>query len=236
MVKRAISKDKYWVASVITLLVFVLGITLGIVLDNARLQWIEEDQERQEAEQRSIQFVYAYLSSLEAEETNCHVMQIALEAAVKDLGKSLEVFASFKEQTKLNSAQYEIAGRRYIIDNLRYWYFARTNKERCSSELVPALYFYSDEDCVNCPDQGKILTYFKKLLGERVLIFPINVDLDDEEVAITIVKGKYNISTVPSVVINEKAYTGLLERQELGELICSSFEHEQEECEPYISS
>ncbi len=233
MVERRLSKEKYLIAGVLTLLVFGLGITLGILVDNARLQRVTQDAEEQEAEQRSIQFLSLYLGSLENEGSSCNVMNIALNSAVKDLSYSLEEFSTFKEMSKLNDEQYRLAGRRYIVDNLRYWYFARTMKEQCETDLIPILYFYSDEHCDICGQEGKLLTYFKKLLGDRVLVFPINTDLETDETAITLVRGKYNTTMVPSIVVDDTLYEGVHTQEELGNIICNAFAEPREECETY---
>ena len=38
---RKISKDKYFIAFIITFLIFFLGLSLGMVIDNARVQSLQ---------------------------------------------------------------------------------------------------------------------------------------------------------------------------------------------------
>lgn len=222
---RVLSKEKYIIAGIITFLIFSLGLALGIIIDNARLKILEYEAERREIDFASLQFQYLYLTSLDSEGESCSVLNTALDKSVAELSKSLEQFVQYKKGSKLNKENWVLIGRKYLLDNLQYWFFAKKSKQKCQSDLVNLLYFYSDERCDECPDQGVLLTYFKKLYGEKLLIFPINVDFEGEEPLITIMKSRYNIVSYPTLVIEDVKYQGIRYKQELDELICSSFKN-----------
>ena len=99
--------------------------------------------------------------------------------------------------------------------------------------MVSVLYFYSLKDCTVCPDQGVILTYFKKIFDERLLVFPINVDLEKEEPFIKIMRSRYNITSYPSIVIQEKKHEGVVQKTDLSRLICGAFKTAPLECERF---
>jgi len=223
MVKRKISARKYFLAAVLTFLIFSLGLSLGVILDNLRLQQVELDNKRQEVDYASMQMQYVYLNSLEEDAGNCAVLQKALEDIVARLGKSLDEFLEFKKETTLNKEQYNIAHRKYLIDNIRYWFFAKRTQDRCDLDLSTVLYFYSGKNCDDCPDQGFILTFFKNIYDERLLIFPIDTDLTEQEPLIAILSSRYNVTRFPSLVIEDEIYEGIIPKQVLGRLICSSF-------------
>jgi len=223
MVKRRISKEKYVLAACITLFIFTFGVILGFYLDEWRLGSIELANKEQEVNYASLQFQYLFLTALEDENAACPVIHTALDEAVQQLSRSLDEYQSYKKDTTINEKEYRIVGRKYLIDNLRYWFLAKKSKQTCDINLVNVLYFYSDKYCSNCPDQGTILTYFKKLYGEKLLVFPIDVDLEDEESLITIIKTRYNITSYPSLVIFDQKYEGLFSKEILGQLICDSF-------------
>lgn len=228
VVKRKISKEKYILAGVLTFLIFGLGLTLGVIIDNYRVKYIEEVSKLQELEYKSIHFQYLYLTTLEdGDDISCPVLKTALEKTISDLSDSLNKFAEYEEETQLNQVDYELAARHYLLDNLRYWLFAKKSKEACGLDMVSILYFYS-EDCSVCPNQGIILTYFKKIFKEKVLIFPINVDLENEPM-IDIFMQRYNVTSFPTLVIEDERHEGIMMRDELGGLICSVLE-ESEGC------
>jgi len=171
----------------------------------------------------SLQFQYLYLSSLTETNESCLVLHTALDDSVRQLSRSLDEYQAYRKDTTINVGDYLVIGRRYLIDNLRYWFLAQESKDKCAIDLVNILYFYSAKDCSDCPDQGTILTYFKKLYGEKVLVFPIDVDLELSESLITILKVRYDITTYPSLVVSDEKYEGMLSKDELGEIICDSF-------------
>ena len=110
-----------------------------------------------------------------------------------------------------------------MLDNIKYWLFAKQSKKQCAIDLVPVLYFYSEEHCPNCGDQGVLLTYYKKLYGERLLIFPINSDLEQDESMITVLKSRYNVTQYPTIIVGEEKFQGVTDKTVLGKMICDNF-------------
>lgn len=226
VIERKISRDKYILAGFLTFLIFSLGLSLGFLLDNMRVRWTENANKEREVDYNSLQFQYLYLSTLQEANESCSVMHTALEKSVVDLGESLGQLLEFQKQTKLNKKDYEVAGRKYLLDNLRYWLFAKKSKEKCRMNIVNVLYFYSTEVCTDCPKVGTLLTYYKKKLGDSLLIFPIDVDLAQKDVVIDILESRYNVTTYPTLIIEDEKHEGVIPKEELGNLICNSFENE----------
>ena len=229
-VKRKINKDRYILAFILTSIIFLLGSTLGMLFDNLRVNWAEHESKEQEADYLSLQFQYLYLTTLKDKNASCMVLHTAIEESMKDLSKSLQTFVTYKEETKINKKEYELVGRRYILDNLRYWLFAKKTKEECDLDVVNILYFYSENNCPMCPNQGIILTYFKNVFGDKLLIFPIDVDYELNEPTVTILKSQYKVTTYPTLIIEGKKYEGIVNNKELKKIICDSFKHEEEIC------
>ena len=159
-IKRKISKGKYIFALILTLIIFVLGLALGMLFDNLRVNWAEGENKKQEVDYLSLQFQYLYLTTLKDKNASCSVLHSAMEESIMDLSKSLDTFIKYKEETKINKERYGQIGRNYILDNLKYWLFAKKTKEECDLDVVNILYFYSENNCPTCPNQGVILTYF----------------------------------------------------------------------------
>jgi hypothetical protein len=229
-VKRTISKSKYLIAAIITFMIFSLGLTLGIIVDNFRIAWADFEIRKHELEYSSLQFQYLYISTLEKGEESCEVLNTALEKTIAQLGESLDQFLEYEKRSNLNKRDYEIIKRKYLLDNIRYWLLAKRAKELCNLDKVTILYFHSIKDCDICPEQGVVLTYYKKIFGERLLVFPINIDLETEESMITILRSRYNITTYPSIIVEDNLYEGVVGKKKLKKLICSSFKDEQPEC------
>jgi len=229
-VERKISKEKYMIAFILTSIIFILGLTLGLLFDNMRVKWSEGENKQQEADYLSLQFQYLYLTTLEDKNDTCIALHTTMEKSIRDLSESLQTFTKYKEQTKINQKDYEIVGRRYILDNLKYWLLAKKTKEECNLDIVNIVYFYSEKTCQICPNQGIILTYFKKVLGDKLLIFPIDVDYETSEPSITIIKKQYGIDSYPALLIEDRKYEGVIDQESLKEIICSSFKDEESIC------
>lgn len=228
MVDRDFDKRRYVIVGVITLLVFGLGLAFGVIFDNARMDAADRQGKTQEADFKSIQFQYLYLSTLEKTNASCDVLRITLEKSVNDLAKSLNTLSNYKEKTTpTNVKEIDLIERNYLVDNLKYWLFAQETKKTCNLDILSILYFYSDDSCPICPDQGVILSFYKQLLQDKLLVFPINVDLEDTDAIITILKTKYNITELPSLVIEDKTYKGVVQKDDLEPLICNSYKDKQ---------
>ena len=226
--QRKLSKDKYILAGVITFLIFALGLTLGFIIDEKRYSLIEEVNMEQEAKYLSLQVQYLYLNSFRSYNNSCPVLSATLKETVEDLSDTLSEVIAYEEEEEVTDKRKEVVMRRYALDNLRYWLLAQEGKKECHLDLVTILYFYAT-DCPSCPNQGTILTYFKKQFGEKVLIFPINLDFRTKEPMIEIAMAQFNITKYPTIIIDNKKYEGVIKKEELEPIICKSLK-ESEYC------
>src|SRR3989338_5715681 len=224
---RKISKDKYIVAGIITFLIFSLGLTLGMVLEDYRYNLVEDLNSEHEANYLSLQLQTLYLNTF-SDQNGCPILSTALKKTVKDLDETLSQVIAFEEEKDTSSKRKELAQRRYVLDNLRYWLLAKESKTKCDLNIVPIIYFYTT-DCPSCPNQGTILSYFKNLFGEKVLVFPINLDLREKESMVDVVVSLFSIEKTPTLIINDQKYEGVIPQEQLQEIICDSLK-EAEPC------
>lgn len=219
---RVFSKEKYLLAGVITFLIFSLGLTLGIVLVNYRYALVQDVNDAQDVNYLSLQLQHAYLNTFTGL-NSCPALAAALKKTVQDLSASLGEVIAYQEnkEKESSSMRKEVVQRRYILDNLRYWLLAQESKKKCHLEIVPIIYFYGS-NCPSCPNQGTILSYFKNLLGEQVLVFPINVDLQPQEPMIEVVLSLFDVQKLPALIIDTQKYEGVVKQEQLQDIICSS--------------
>ncbi len=229
VVKRDFSIKRYLVAAVITMLVFSFGVLLGVILDYERLDALSSKSEIQELDYRGLQLLYLYLSDVENDKANCVIMRATLEESIKDLSYSLEQYERYESNSYVNKGDFDIVVRTYLQDNLRYWLFSQKTRELCKDDVINVLYFYSKDKCYICPNQGTILTYFKLKLKDKILIFPINVDLEDDEKLIKMLRLQYNITSYPSIVVNDDTYSGIIPKDEVAKIICEH-SRDKEKC------
>src|SRR3989344_1226738 len=220
---RKISTSKYFVAGIITVLVFSLGLTMGLILEDHRYNLIELVNAEQETRYLSLQLQYLYLTSF-SNYNNCPILETALKEATTQLDESLRGVIEYEDENEVNDKRKILVQRRYIVDNLRYWLLAKESKEKCSLDIVPIIYFHN-ADCPSCPNQGTILTYYKKIFGEQLLVFPINIDLRNEEPMVELVMNQFSIDSLPTLIVDNKKYVGVVRQEQLKEIICSSLKN-----------
>ena len=79
-----------------------------------------------------------------------------------------------------------------------------------------------------------ILSYFKKKFQEKLLVFPINVDLEEKEPVIKILKRRYGVEALPSIVVEDVVFDGVVGRTQLASEICLAFDEFDETCLEFV--
>ncbi len=234
MVKyRKISLGNYVLAAIVTLLVFSLGVVIGIVVDNARLNTVEASSRQARADYTSLQFQYLFLTDLIAEEDlpqRCSFIEASLERTVTDLSEAAEKLEVYSQSSWINQDEYDFWRRTYFVQNLQYWLLSRKAVELCGLDVVSVLYFYSTEKCPNCGDQGVILSYYKKILGERLLVFPLDVDIGEQEEVVGLIQRTYGVTAYPTIVVEGEKYEGVVGKDELQGIMCAHYLTPNEVC------
>jgi len=220
-VHREISKKRYFVAGIITILLFTTGLLLGMVFDYGRIQSLETAYQEYDLNYRSLQLQFNLLDTLDPTQ-GCLAFNTAISVAMKDLSQSLEDVETYKEVSNSQKTSFENIQRKYVLDNIRYWAVVKQAKKICDINKLNILYFYSLNDCSDCVDQGTILTYLKQKYGEAVLIFPINVDLLPIETTIEFLTTSYNVTTYPTIVVGDEVHTEIVSRENLEDLFCET--------------
>ena len=225
---RTISTDKYIIAGIITALIFGLGLTLGLILEDARYGLVQQVNQDQEVRYQSLQLQYLFLTTFH-NENSCPILAATLQETITDLSNSLNDVISYEEKKTGNDAKKITVERRYLLDNLRYWLLAKESKQKCNMDIVPVIYFYRQE-CESCSGQGTILTYYKNLLEDQLLVFPVNLDLVEREPMAKIIQSQYNVTQFPTLIIDNTKYEGVVDKDQMKEIICSSL-HEAPQCQ-----
>lgn len=227
---RQIYLKTYVLTGLMAFLVFSLGFLLSVLIDDERITKVERATKVQELNYKSLQFQQLYLNTLINNTDSCPVFELSLQSSINTLTDSLERMEAYKASVNFNRAEFDDLSRNYVLDNLRYWLFAGKTKELCDLDFVTVLYFYSDKECSICPDQGVVLSYYKKLLGDRLLVFPINTDLQGSEASIDMLARRYNVTAYPTIIVEESKYEGVVSKGELKPIICGSFKASNPEC------
>ena len=158
MVTRKISRKKYLIALIFTILIFVAGLILGLILTGQRTEFLSEKYDLQQLDYDSTQLQYLYLKTL-SENKDCNVAIETLEQNIYNLEKLRIKLENYIAQTfNENNEEYMKLKRSYTLAEIRYWLLTLEAEKVCDKEFVSILYFYSNKDCLDCQAQGNILT------------------------------------------------------------------------------
>jgi len=201
---------------VITVIVFVLGILVGIWLDNARLEEIKErltfmDIEWNDARLQSVFYQKSINGSSSCED--------AIESNLDFNEKIYEEGLEIERRENVNKFAPEIISekRRYALLQLQFWLNSIELKELCNATYSSVVYFYSfsDENVkINQRIQSTILSDLKEECGNELILIPLPFDLDIS--TIEFIKSSYGINSTPSLLINEQSVLeGIQNKEEI---------------------
>ncbi len=194
-------------AFLISAAIFIAGIYVGMLLDSGDVKTLSSDVS--ELSQRistmqllvltdsnSSAFCPLYASELEA-----------IDAEREKLGYEL----SFLEE-KRNVEAPELKKEYFILEAQSY-FLSKKLKELCSDESVLLLYFYSNEDCSDCLQQGTDILSARDRTSRNIRIYSFDGDLGSP-VAEAFMQ-EYGIGEYPSVVIDGEVHSGYISEDEL---------------------
>ncbi len=217
---RKITKRLYLVAGIITLVIFLLGIILGIFIEGERVVYIEDKNREQKINFDSLQLQYLYLSTL-GEKEDCLAFSAILKNYIEDTEKVRFRLEGYLKKSSVHTEEFELLKRSYVISQLNYWILSRKTKDLCDTDFVTVLYFYSN-DCRDCENQGYILEYLKKVFSDKLLIFSLDAGFGEEPI-ISVLTNRYNITETPTIILNDKKFVGFTEKGILLDNICSVY-------------
>jgi hypothetical protein len=210
MVKALESKKRvFWEALLLTVVVFFLGILIGISFESGK---VKEVQQYYSSSEVSVMDIFASNNLAELGDINCSVLK-----------NSTFEFADRIYDEAVTLERYEGAGKitdGMIIEHQKYdllrsllWINEMKTIERCGRDYntVVYLYEYQPEDLAQKATQevwSKILYDLKQKYGSEVLLIPIAVDSD--LVSLNSMIEKYDISKYPALVINDKEVVDIL--------------------------
>jgi len=229
---REVNKKRYFIAALLTLFIFILGLMLGLVIEGKRVQYIQSMNKIEKLDYSSLQLQYAYIDQL-SQEKNCDAVSKTFESNVKSLIETSERLESYEQNANLNKKDLHALKREYILAQLNYWLLAKRTKKICNSDLVTILYFYStDKECPDCGEQAFILTYLKNEFKDKLLIFALDSTYVDEPM-IEMLKGQYGISRYPTLVIEGHVFEDFISKDKLLRAICPLYKEDIDYCRDY---
>ncbi len=203
--ERKIHWRYYITAGLITLVVFSLGIYLSFYLDKGKVTGLEESIREMRITQEDTELEMSAIGLMGRKSCSVLLGQInRIVPKATELGEKLEFYEA---RERFQDPSYPLLKKEYTLTLIKHWLFVKTSKEECGYDYVPILYFYSNRDCADCIRQGSILSYLKGQNADKIMVFAI--DSDQQMNTIALLKEVYNVTSAPSIVIEDIMHPGL---------------------------
>ncbi len=191
---RKISFPLYVAAFLITTFIFGAGVYIGIVIEQEAAKSIYSSIEKSTQRIANTQLMFL----LEDSPSFCSVYEEELEKVFDEadmLGKELEYL---EKQKQVYDPELK---NKYFALELRNYLMAKKVKDVCSGNFSLVLYFYSD-NCTECKEQGGELTKARERSNGKLKVF--SFDGSSKSSIVDALKKEHNISTYPTMLINEE--------------------------------
>jgi hypothetical protein len=209
----------FWQALLLSITFLVIGMYLGIILEQGRL--IEINDYYIQSEVSLIDIITLdnlvetnQLSCEKLKSININLLNRVYEEAL--LLSEYETAGRITEEITLLHKKYDVL-RGYL------WVNAIKIKERCGSDFDTIVYFYNyeEKDLTKKAEQNvwsKLLGEIKEERGDDLVLIPIAADTELE--SINSVLSSYNFTDFPIVIINEEIILDeLIEKEELMKIL-----------------
>ncbi len=214
------SKNKIFLDTlVITLALLIIGFSIGFFVESFRVQKINDyyrDFEIQALDLKLQNYYYQIMdeaSCIEAIKQN-----FIFADEIYNTGLILEKY----EKANQISSEILIEKKRYVLLKTELWLNSILLKKKCNESFHTIVYFYSrDYNKAKEAEQkiiSDILSMIKAEQGNKVVLLPIAGDLDIDSV--TLQERIYNITYLPSIVIDEKyVLSGFVSEEEINQYL-----------------
>ncbi len=224
---RDLQKRRYILAAFLTALVFVLGLSIGLVIEGKRVELVKDKSEELKVDINSLQLQYAFMDQL-AQISNCEAFSNTFDRNIESLESTRLKLVGYQRDSTVHRAEFNLLRRTYILSQVQYYLLSVKGKQLCNSDAVNILYFFS-KDCSKCDDQSFILSFLKQKFGARLFIFGFDVSFDEEPL-LNMVENTYNVTEFPSLVIENSTYRQFLPTANLTSKICGFYRSEPDAC------
>lgn len=188
---------------ILAIIIFLIGFSIGFYFENMRLNKVIENYRDNEIEALDLKLQNYYYQIMDGQKCNLAIEQ-NLIFADKIYNEGLEI-EKFEDSNQITD-ELKNEKKRYVLLKTELWLNSILLKEKCGSPFDTIVYFYESEaGQVKETEQKMISNILKQLKEERgnqIILLPIAGDLNLD--IVNLQKNIYNISYLPSLIINEK--------------------------------
>lgn len=146
---------------------------------------------------------------------DCGIMDAAYQSEVTNTNDLMEKMLGY-EDANLFGEFYALKDQ-FLLSNIQLFQVSELEKQYCPSNHADIMYVYSSNpDCPQCQVQGQILDSLRvDCNNTRIFV----MDYDANLTSIEIMEREYNVTSAPTLIINGKAYPGIMNESSIKQLV-----------------
>lgn len=196
-------KNVFWEALLITIVIFVLGMMIGVSFEKNKLNEINNYYSES---QSVLMDILALQKITDLGILNCSLVVKANIDFADRVYNEANLMTQYEETQKI-SVGMDVAHKNYDLLRTFLWINSIKSRQNCQNNfsVVVYLYEYKTEDLAQKAEQevwSNVLADLKEKKGDSIILIPIAVDTNVTSLGILI--DKFNITKYPAVVINDK--------------------------------
>ena len=207
-------KRLFFISLVITVLIFLAGLLVGISLDDTRISDLVTTLNQNELNRESYLVEQDFINNLGG--SLCELSNPRINTLSTELAKLGQLLTKYESKGFLRNQDYNYLKRKYFLLEIKTYTLFTSLKKECNYDFNTILFFYDSEHQKSL-NQGYILD---SLVQSQKNLHIFSFDQLFNEPALETVKIHYNITTSPSLIINDNIKKeGLISLEELRTLL-----------------
>src|SRR3989338_3262776 len=215
-----IKKSIFAYAAIITVLLLISIYSLNFYLDSVREDAVVNRMEGILDEYQEIQAL-SLMTEVFGGNITCLSLSNTLSYMDKNLWETGIKIDKYREATEqfVRDPFYLEQKIKFNRNEIIYLSMLKKMKEQCSINQTVISYFYKKkEDCRDCDAQAFVLSDLNKEIDSEMAMFSFDSDLG--LASISTLSLFYNISSFPCIVVEDDAYCGLKNKNQIVDIIC----------------
>lgn len=216
----AVDKSILVAAGIITVLLFVVIISSNVLMGKGREIAVLNRMENMVEDYKEMQAILLMVDVF-GKEITCLALGEGLtkmDKSIWETGMKIDQYRAATEQF-MKDPFYLEQKKKFNMNEVLYFSMLKQMKDLCDVNQTTVLFFYrKKEECPDCDAQSFVLTDLKKELNQEIAIFSFDVDLD--MASVNVLTKFYKLTSYPCVVIEEKPYCGLYNKNSMIKLLC----------------
>lgn len=204
MVKNLENRKRvFWESLILTLVVFLLGMLIGVSFESSKLNEINNYYIKSET---SVMDAFALNAFSDLNSENCEILVQANLDFADNIYEEAVILENYESAKKITESM-EIMHRKYDVLRTFLWINTIKTADKCGREYSTVVYLYESEtdDLTKKATQNvwsRILYDLKQDYGREIILIPLAVDKNLVSLNSLIIQ--MNITSYPAVIINEE--------------------------------